>query len=130
MRFWLRVETISRNRVERIRTSAGGCGGTKAEIELRGRDRFPAVLAARFHFDELKQRPDAAKALAAGFAAAEASDAPRAVRLHAAFGFPMEERAKACARLRGLNGNRQYKELEKACKGIAIGKFCGLKHQH
>ena len=23
-----------------------------------------------------------------------------------------------------------YKELEKACKGIAIGKFCGLKHQH
>ncbi len=22
------------------------------------------------------------------------------------------------------------RELEKACKGIAIGKFCGLKHQH
>ena len=22
------------------------------------------------------------------------------------------------------------KELEKACKGIAIGKFCGMKHAH
>jgi hypothetical protein len=22
------------------------------------------------------------------------------------------------------------KELEKACKGIAIGKFCGMKHEH
>jgi hypothetical protein len=22
------------------------------------------------------------------------------------------------------------KELQAACKGLAIGKFCGMKHQH
>lgn len=22
------------------------------------------------------------------------------------------------------------KELQKACKGLAIGKYCGMKHQH
>ena len=23
-----------------------------------------------------------------------------------------------------------YKELQAACKGLAIGKYCGMKHQH
>ncbi len=23
-----------------------------------------------------------------------------------------------------------YKELQTACKGLAIGKFCGMKHSH
>ena len=23
-----------------------------------------------------------------------------------------------------------YKELRAACKGLAIGKYCGMKHQH
>jgi uncharacterized protein YgiB involved in biofilm formation len=23
-----------------------------------------------------------------------------------------------------------YKELQTACKGLAIGKYCGMKHQH
>ncbi|MCF8168818.1 MAG: hypothetical protein K9J77_09430 [Rhodoferax sp.] len=23
-----------------------------------------------------------------------------------------------------------YKELQAACKGLAIGKFCGMKHEH
>lgn len=23
-----------------------------------------------------------------------------------------------------------YKDLQDACKGIAIGKFCGMKHTH
>ena len=39
---------------------------------------------------------------------------------------------EAAAKCREAGKGEQVcnKELEKACKGIAIGKFCGLKHQH
>jgi len=39
------------------------------------------------------------------------------------------EAAAKC--LEAGKGHEQcMKELQAACKGLAIGKFCGMKHQH
>lgn len=38
--------------------------------------------------------------------------------------------AAAKCRESGKNEDVCYKELQAACKGLAIGKYCGMKHQH
>ncbi len=30
----------------------------------------------------------------------------------------------------GRKADACYKELQAACKGLAIGKYCGMKHEH
>ena len=30
----------------------------------------------------------------------------------------------------GKKAEHCYKELQAACKGLAIGKYCGMKHEH
>jgi hypothetical protein len=30
----------------------------------------------------------------------------------------------------GKKADACYKELQAACKGLAIGKYCGMKHEH
>jgi hypothetical protein len=30
----------------------------------------------------------------------------------------------------GKNADQCQKELQAACKGLAIGKYCGMKHEH
>jgi hypothetical protein len=38
--------------------------------------------------------------------------------------------AAAQCRESGKDENLCNKELQAACKGLAIGKFCGMKHEH
>lgn len=38
--------------------------------------------------------------------------------------------AAASCRESGKDENVCNKELQAACKGLAIGKFCGMKHEH
>ena len=38
--------------------------------------------------------------------------------------------AAAKCRESGKKEDVCYKELQAACKGLAIGKYCGMKHQH
>ena len=38
--------------------------------------------------------------------------------------------AAAKCRESGTKEDVCYKELQAACKGLAIGKYCGMKHQH
>lgn len=38
--------------------------------------------------------------------------------------------AAAKCRESGKDENICNKELQAACKGLAIGKFCGMKHEH
>lgn len=38
--------------------------------------------------------------------------------------------AAAKCRESGKDAEMCNKELQTACKGIAIGKFCGMKHEH
>ncbi len=73
------------------------------------------------------------------FAAAHAQDAKEAhshgdkeiqadVQRHRAMAAAHEAAAKCLES--GKGHDQCVKELQAACKGLAIGKYCGMKHQH
>jgi hypothetical protein len=70
--------------------------------------------------------------LAACSLAAQAKDAPaqtkREIAQHRTIAAAHEAAAKCLEN--GKDEEICNAELAKACKGLAIGKFCGMKHQH
>lgn len=73
----------------------------------------------------------AALALAAGLAQAQAhsdKEAKQDIQRHRAMAAAHEAAAKC---LEGGKGEAVcMKELQAACKNLAIGKYCGMKHAH
>jgi len=69
-------------------------------------------------------------ALTATFSVAKESDADtkQDIAKHRAIAAAHEAAAKC--RESGKDENSCNKELQAACKGLAIGKFCGMKHEH
>ncbi|MEO6624386.1 MAG: hypothetical protein ABIN37_06100 [Burkholderiaceae bacterium] len=67
---------------------------------------------------------------AAAFAAAPHSDADTKADIarHRAIAAAHEGAAK-CLKA-GKKEEVCHKELQAACKGLAIGKYCGMKHEH
>lgn len=62
------------------------------------------------------------------FAAEDNSQAKEDIARHRAMAAAHE--AAAQCREAGKGEDVCFKELQAACKGIAIGKFCGMKHEH
>ncbi len=69
-------------------------------------------------------------AITATFSIAEESDKERKedIAKHRAMAAAHEAAAKC--REAGKGEEVCNKQLAEACKGLAIGKFCGMKHQH
>ena len=69
-------------------------------------------------------------AIAATFSVAEESDKERKedIAKHRAIAAAHEGAAKCLEA--GKKEEVCNKELQAACKGLAIGKFCGMKHEH
>lgn len=69
-------------------------------------------------------------ALAAGISVAKEAD--KETREDIAKHRTMAAAHEAAAKCResGKDEEMCNKELQAACKGIAIGKFCGMKHEH
>jgi len=65
---------------------------------------------------------------ASAFAAEDMSQAKEDIARHRAMAAAHE--AAAQCREAGKGEDVCFKELQAACKGIAIGKFCGMKHEH
>ena len=65
---------------------------------------------------------------ASAFAAEDNSQAKEDIARHRAMAAAHE--AAAQCREAGKSEDVCFKELQAACKGIAIGKFCGMKHEH
>lgn len=73
----------------------------------------------------------AALALAAGLAQAQAhndKEAKQDIQRHRAMAAAHEAAAKCLES--GKKHDACQKELQAACKGLAIGKYCGMKHEH
>ncbi|MBP6405593.1 MAG: hypothetical protein LCH79_17475 [Proteobacteria bacterium] len=73
----------------------------------------------------------AALALAAGLAQAQAhsdKEAKQDIQRHRAMAAAHEAAAKCLES--GKKPDACQKELQAACKGLAIGKYCGMKHEH
>jgi hypothetical protein len=66
----------------------------------------------------------------AGFAAGKhgAEDVKKDVQRHKAMAAAHEAAAK-CLEL-GKDPEACQRELQGACKGLAIGKYCGMRHEH
>jgi hypothetical protein len=69
-------------------------------------------------------------ALAATYSVAKesAEDTKQDVAKHRAMAAAHEAAAKC--RESGKDDDVCNKDLQAACKGLAIGKFCGMKHEH
>jgi hypothetical protein len=65
---------------------------------------------------------------ARSFAAEDPSQIKEDIARHRAMAAAHE--AAAQCREAGKSEDVCFKELQAACKGIAIGKFCGMKHEH
>jgi hypothetical protein len=65
---------------------------------------------------------------ASAFSAEDMSQAKEDIARHRAMAAAHE--AAALCREAGKGEEVCFKELQAACKGIAIGKFCGMKHEH
>jgi hypothetical protein len=65
---------------------------------------------------------------ASAFAAESAQDTKEDVARHRAIAAAHE--AAAQCREAGKGEDACTKALQAACKGIAIGKYCGMKHEH
>lgn len=65
---------------------------------------------------------------ASAIAAESAQDTKEDVARHRAIAAAHE--AAAQCREAGKGEELCVKELQAACKGIAIGKYCGMKHEH
>ncbi len=73
----------------------------------------------------------AALTLAAGLAQAQAhsdKEAKQDTQRHRAMAAAHEAAAKCLES--GKKHDVCQKELQSACKGLAIGKYCGMKHEH
>ncbi len=73
----------------------------------------------------------AALALATGLAQAQAhsdKEAKQDIQRHRAMAAAHEAAAKCLES--GRKHDACQKELQAACKGLAIGKYCGMKHEH
>lgn len=73
----------------------------------------------------------AALALATGLAQAQAhsdKETRQDVQRHRAMAAAHEAAAKCLES--GKKPDACQKELQAACKGLAIGKYCGMKHEH
>ena len=66
----------------------------------------------------------------AAFAASQhgADDTRRDVQRHRAMAAAHEAAAKCLES--GKKHDACQRELQAACKGLAIGKYCGMKHEH
>ena len=62
------------------------------------------------------------------FAAESDKDTKEDVARHRAIAAAHENAAKC--REAGKGEDLCVKELQAACKGLAIGKYCGMKHEH
>ncbi|MBT0571338.1 hypothetical protein KIK84_13470 [Curvibacter sp. CHRR-16] len=56
------------------------------------------------------------------------ADTQQDIARHRAIAAAHEAAAKC--REAGKDEQTCFKQLEMACKGIAIGKYCGMKHEH
>ncbi len=65
---------------------------------------------------------------ASAFAAESADDTQQDIARHRAIA--AAHTAAAVCRAAGKGEDVCGKELQAACKGIAIGKYCGMKHEH
>lgn len=65
---------------------------------------------------------------ASAFAAESDKDTKEDVARHRAIAAAHENAAKC--REAGKGEEICLKELQAACKGLAIGKYCGMKHEH
>ena len=73
----------------------------------------------------------AALCMAAGLVQAQAhsdKEAQQDAQRHRAMAAAHEAAAKCLES--GKKHDACQKELQAACKGLAIGKYCGMKHQH
>jgi hypothetical protein len=74
----------------------------------------------------------AALVLGAGVAAANAQESDKErkedIQRHRAMAAAHESAAKCLEA--GKKEDQCLKELQAACKGLAVGKYCGLKHVH
>lgn len=61
-------------------------------------------------------------------AAESAEDIKKDVQRHRAMAAAHEAAAKCLES--GKNPDECQKALQAACKGLAIGKYCGMKHEH
>lgn len=64
--------------------------------------------------------------------AAKGEHDEKALKQDAARHKAMSQAHEAAARCleSGRKADQCYKELQAACKGLAIGKYCGMKHEH
>ena len=62
------------------------------------------------------------------FAAESAEDIKKDIQRHRAMSVAHEAAAKCLES--GKKHDQCQKELQAACKGLAIGKYCGMKHDH
>lgn len=69
-------------------------------------------------------------ALAAGIAVAKEADKETREDIVKHRTMAAAHEAAAKCRESGKDEEICNKELQAACKGIAIGKFCGMKHEH
>ena len=73
----------------------------------------------------------AALCMAAGLAQAQAhndKEVKQDAQRHRAMAAAHEDAAKCLES--GKKHDACQKELQSACKGLAIGKYCGMKHEH
>jgi hypothetical protein len=70
----------------------------------------------------------AASAAAQTAAAGPDADAKKDMARHRAIAAAHEAAAKCLES--GKKEDVCHKELQAACKGLAIGKYCGMKHEH
>lgn len=66
--------------------------------------------------------------LALAAAGDNADDTKKDIQRHRAMAAAHESAAKCLAA--GKGHDNCQKELQAACKGLAIGKYCGMKHEH
>lgn len=69
-----------------------------------------------------------ASAIAQTAAAGPDADAKKDMARHRAIAAAHEAAAKCLES--GKKEEACHKELQTACKGLAIGKYCGMKHEH
>ena len=88
------------------------------------------ALCAATALNATAQTAPAAKpaAPAAAAAAGPDADAQKDMARHRAIAAAHESAAKCLES--GKKEEACHKDLQAACKGLAIGKYCGMKHEH
>ncbi len=90
---------------------------------------FTFVICAAAAFSATAQTAPAAKpAAATATTAGPDADAQKDMARHRAIAAAHEGAAKCLES--GKKEEVCHKDLQAACKGLAIGKYCGMKHEH